>query len=79
MHVYEVLFQEIDHTVKKAMHAHAGIQNKLLNKSHCSKCGAGRIRSFCSCSNFMRLPWDSDTACIRVLLICYLAVSIEFY
>jgi hypothetical protein len=41
VHVYEgVTFQEIDDTVEKAMYAHTGIQNKLLEKeSHCSKCG----------------------------------------
>ena len=40
MHVYEgVTFQEIDDTVEKAVYAHADIQNKLLRKTHCRKCG----------------------------------------
>ncbi len=40
VHVYEgVTFQEINDTVEKAMYAHVGIQNKLLGKTHCQKCG----------------------------------------
>lgn len=55
VHIYEgVTLQEIDDTVEKAVYAHAGIQNKLLGKIHCSKCGEwldnGSVCSECGLS-----------------------------
>lgn len=40
VYLYEgVTFQEIDDTVEKATYAHASIQQKIEEKTHCSKCG----------------------------------------